>query len=226
MKHQFNVLPRIILTLCLTLLYSTPIFSEPPNLSLVRKDVVNYHDSGLYYKDLENKIKQAQQYIVEQARLHKNNKSSNKLALVLDIDETSLSNYDKMVTRDFVGTKEEIHQEIMAANAKVIKPMLALYNTALKQGIKVFFVTGRHESERNATQINLTKAGYKQWAGLYLRPKNYTHSSIIPFKAKAREDITKQGYTIIATIGDQYSDIRGGYAKKGFKLPNPFYYLP
>ena len=226
MKQQFNVLPKFLITLCLTLLISTPLFSEPPNLSLVRKEVINYYDTGLYYKDLENKIKQAQQYIIDQAQIHKHDKSSKKLALVLDIDETSLSNYDKMVKRDFVGTKEEIHQEIMAANAVVIKPMLDLYNTALKHNIKVFFVTGRHESERNATRTNLTKAGYKKWSGLYLRPNKYPYPSIIPFKTKARETITKQGYTIIATIGDQFSDIRGGFAEKGFKLPNPFYYLP
>ncbi|CAM2955586.1 HAD family acid phosphatase [Legionella worsleiensis] len=226
MKQQFNALPRIVLTLCLTLLCSTPLFSEPPNLSLVKKEVIAYHDSGLYYKDLERKIKQAQQYIIEQAAKHKNTQSTQKLALVLDIDETSLSNYDKMVVRDFVGTKDEIHQEIMAANAPVIKPMLSLYNTALKHGIKVFFVTGRVESERNATQINLTKAGYKNWAGLYLRPQEYSYPSIIPFKSKVRESITQKGYTIIASIGDQYSDIRGGFTEKGFKLPNPYYYLP
>ncbi|MBL7480522.1 HAD family acid phosphatase [Legionella bononiensis] len=226
MKQQFNVLPKLLITLCLTLLISTPLCSEPPNLSLVRKEIINYYDTGLYYKDLENKIKQAQQYIIDQAKIHKHDKSSKKLALVLDIDETSLSNYDKMVKRNFVGTKEEIHQEIMAANAVVIKPMLDLYNTALKHNIKVFFVTGRHESERDATRKNLINAGYKKWSGLYLRPNNYPYPSIIPFKSKARETITNQGYTIIASIGDQFSDIRGGYAEKGFKLPNPFYYLP
>ncbi|KTD44711.1 HAD family acid phosphatase [Legionella quateirensis] len=226
MKQQFNVLPKLLFTLCLTLLFSTPLFSEPPNLSLVRKEIINYYDTGLYYKDLESKIQQAQQYIIDQAKIHKQNKSSKKLALVLDIDETSLSNYDKMLKRNFVGTKEEIHQEIMAANATVIKPMLDLYNTALKNNIKVFFVTGRHESERNATRINLIKAGYKKWSGLYLRPNTYAYPSIIPFKSKTRETITKQGYTIIASIGDQFSDIKGGYAEKGFKLPNPFYYLP
>jgi len=35
-----------------------------------------------------------------------------------------------------------------------------------------------------------------------------------------------QGYDILLTIGDQYSDLKGGYADKGFKLPNPMYYLP
>ena len=114
----------------------------------------------------------------------------------------------------------------MAANAPAIKPTLALYQDAIRHGVKVFFVTGRHQAERKATQKNLINAGYKHWAGLYLRPNHYRHHSIIPFKAQTRKLITEQGYTIVATIGDQYSDLKGGYAEKGFKLPNPFYYLP
>lgn len=226
MKQKLNVLPRMLFTLCLSFIVSTALYSEPPNLSLVRKEVKTYHDSGRYYKDLEAKIKQAQHYIIQQAKLHKQNNPQQKLALVLDIDETSISNYDKMVKRDFVANQEEIHREILAANSPVIEPMLALYKSALAHGVKVFFVTGRYESERNATKINLTKAGYANWSGLYLRPRNYSESSIIPFKSKARANIAKKGYTIIASIGDQLSDIRGGYAEKGFKLPNPYYYLP
>ncbi|CZG44292.1 TPA: acid phosphatase [Legionella pneumophila] len=226
MKQQFYKLPQILISLCLLLILSTPIQAEPPNLSLIRKEIKNYYDSGLYYHELERTIKLAQEYIHQQYLINKNNKHPQKLAIVLDIDETSLSNYDKMVKRDFTGSKEQIHKEILAANSPAIKPMLTLYKNALKQGIKVFFVTGRQESERDATRTNLIKAGYTKWAGLYLRPNGYSSSSIIPFKSKAREMIAKKGYTIIASIGDQYSDIQGGYTKKGFKLPNPFYYLP
>ncbi|HAT2146997.1 TPA: acid phosphatase [Legionella pneumophila] len=226
MKQQFYKLPQILISLCLLLILSTPLQAEPPNLSLIRKEIKNYYDSGLYYHELERTIKLAQEYIHQQYLINKNNKHPQKLAIVLDIDETSLSNYDKMVKRDFTGSKEQIHKEILAANSPAIKPMLTLYKNALKQGIKVFFVTGRQESERDATRANLIKAGYTKWAGLYLRPNGYSSSSIIPFKSKAREMIAKKGYTIIASIGDQYSDIQGGYTKKGFKLPNPFYYLP
>jgi hypothetical protein len=28
---------------------------------------------------------------------------------------------------------------------------------------------------------------------------------------------------IIANLGDQFSDLAGGYAERTFKLPNPFY---
>jgi len=52
-----------------------------------------------------------------------------------------------------------------------------------------------------------------------------TNLLLVTFKSEARAAITKQGYTIIASIGDQYSDLKGGYAEKTFKLPNPYYYL-
>ncbi|HAT6977635.1 TPA: acid phosphatase [Legionella pneumophila] len=226
MKQQFYKLPQILISLCLLLILCTPIQAEPPNLSLIRKEIKNYYDSGLYHHELERTIKLAEKYINQEYLINKNNKNPQKLAIILDIDETSLSNYDKMVKRDFTGSKEQIHEEILAANSPAIKPMLTLYKNALKKGIKVFFVTGRQESERNATRTNLINAGYTKWSGLYLRPNSYSSPSIIPFKSKTRQMIEKKGYTIIASIGDQCSDIQGGYAKKGFKLPNPFYYLP
>jgi predicted secreted acid phosphatase len=104
--------------------------------------------------------------------------------------------------------------------------MLSLFYDAQRHGVKVFFVTGRFESQRQATIKNLTRAGYKDWAGLYLRAENYNKPSVIPYKSEARKAIAQQGYTIIASIGDQYSDLKGGYAEKTFKLPNPYYYLP
>ena len=38
--------------------------------------------------------------------------------------------------------------------------------------------------------------------------------------------LAEQGYTILLSMGDQESDLAGGYAEKTFKLPNPVYYLP
>jgi acid phosphatase len=221
MKHFLNKL--LIFS---TVLFSISVFSEPPNLSLAKVEVKKYHDSGLYEKELAQVILNAQEYIIHQAIIEQKHIPHKKLAIVLDIDETSLSNYDSMIKRDFTGTHIQFHQDILTANAPAIKPTLALYKEALHQGIEVFFVTGRHQSERSATEKNLIQAGYTRWAGLYLRPDHYTSQSIIPFKSHTRELIMQKGYTILATIGDQFSDLKGGFTKKGFKLPNPYYYLP
>jgi HAD superfamily, subfamily IIIB (Acid phosphatase) len=34
------------------------------------------------------------------------------------------------------------------------------------------------------------------------------------------------GYTIVANVGDQPSDLQGGHAEKRFLLPDPFYRVP
>jgi acid phosphatase len=48
----------------------------------------------------------------------------------------------------------------------------------------------------------------------------------IALRAAERRKIAGQGYTIILNMGDQESDLAGGYAEKTFKLPNPVYFLP
>ena len=48
----------------------------------------------------------------------------------------------------------------------------------------------------------------------------------IDYKSATRAHIESLGYDIVASFGDQYSDLIGGYADRTFKLPNPNYYLP
>jgi predicted secreted acid phosphatase len=48
----------------------------------------------------------------------------------------------------------------------------------------------------------------------------------IQYKSGTRAYIESRGYDIIASFGDQFSDLEGGHAEKTFKMPNPNYYLP
>jgi hypothetical protein len=59
-----------------------------------------------------------------------------------------------------------------------------------------------------------------------LMPEGAKFASAADFKAPERRQITGQGYTILFSLGDQESDLAGGYAERTFKLPNPVYYLP
>jgi acid phosphatase len=160
-------------------------------------------------------------------------------ALVLDIDETSLSNWPVMVHNDFayfrdgdcdLTTARACGQAAWekSAVAPAIGPTLALFNAAQAEGVAVFFVTGRRETaeESAATEAGLRKAGYDGWAGILLRPPDSRETSAAVFKAGARAKIEAQGYHIIANVGDQQSDVSGGHAERSFKLPNPFYYVP
>jgi hypothetical protein len=89
----------------------------------------------------------------------------------------------------------------------------------------VFFISGRPPNLRDATERNLREQGYDP-TGVILLPEDAKFASAVDFKAPERRRLTLAGYTILLSMGDQESDLRGGYAERTFKLPNPVYYLP
>ncbi|PWT89163.1 MAG: acid phosphatase, partial [Acidobacteria bacterium] len=158
-----------------------------------------------------------------------------KLAIVLDIDETSLSNwpayrvngYSRITGGDCNLEKGPCGLRAWQAmgKSKAIQPTLELAKLAREKNIAVFFITGRPENLREATERNLREQGY-EWTAVILMAEGSHYDSAIDFKAPERKKITEQGFTIILTMGDQWSDLKGGYAERTYKLPNPVYYLP
>lgn len=203
-----------------------PSFAEPQNLDQLKTELQSYHDTGAYEKELTQVVKQAETYINATVEANKKAEKPARLALVLDIDETTLSNYNGIIKRKFCEDQKMIARDIHKANAPAIAPMLALYKNAQEKNVAIFFITGRRPKFQRSTERNLKQAGYTSWNGLYFRPLLDKNQSVIPYKTQVRANITHGGYTIIASIGDQASDLTGGYAEKTFKLPNPYYYLP
>lgn len=185
-----------------------------------------YHDSGQYAEDLENTTQAAEVYISQRISQNRHHRHPEKLAIVLDVDETSLTNYHQIHQDHFAFDRERMEQYQLRAVAPPIPPVLRLYRQARSAGVSVFFVTGRPQSECPATSKNLQRAGYHRWTALFCRATHDRARSAIPYKKEVRKVITDRGYHIIASIGDQWSDLRGGYTEKGFKLPNPYYHIP
>jgi predicted secreted acid phosphatase len=104
--------------------------------------------------------------------------------------------------------------------------MLAVFKQARSLGVAVFFISGRDERQRAATIKNLRAVGFAGYQGLYLEANGARYASAADFKTPRRERIEKDGYTIIANVGDQPSDLAGGHAEMTFLLPNPFYRIP
>lgn len=201
-------------------------YAEPPNLSLLKKEVIQYHDSGAYSKDISSTVSAARKFLRQRVEQNQKEAHPQKLAIVFDIDETCLSNYNTMFRYGFSMNQKQLHAAITAADDPAITPVLQLFREANQKKVSIFFVTGRPDNELAATEKNLRSAGFTSWNGLFLKPLSYNKSSIVPFKAGTRAKIEKEGYTIVASIGDQYSDLQGGHAEKIFKLPNPYYFLP
>lgn len=207
-----------------------PIEEPAANIDMHKKQLRAYHE-GDYTEDIKLVLDDAMAYITGQLDKVK------RPAIVLDIDETSLSNWPGIDADDFGFIKGGacplkstlpcgFDAWIMKGQARKIDPTLAFFDAVQAKRVGIFFVTGRRDSQRRITVWNLRRAGFKNWAGLSTRPDDDHSKSIIPFKSGERVKIEKQGYSIIASIGDQLSDLDGGHAECGFKLPNPFYFVP
>jgi predicted secreted acid phosphatase len=220
-----RILPHSFFAITALLCLGTKSFAEPTNIGKLRTELRAYYDTGAYEKEVAAVAEKAEAFIDARAKTNAKLEKPAKLAIVLDIDDTSLSNYPDIVKRDFCENKKLIKRGIEQASSPAIKPILKLYNDARNEKIAVFFVTGRRYNLQKPTEKNLKAAGYTTWNGIFFRPKEDTNQSIVPYKTQVRSNITKEGYTIIASIGDQDSDLAGGYAEKTFKLPNPFYFL-
>jgi predicted secreted acid phosphatase len=144
---------------------------------------------------------------------------------VLDIDETALSNWDIIKRDDFgrpIGGPCEIALDAPCGWAAwdqlgrdpAIMPTLGVFQQARALNVTVFFITGRPESQREATERNLVAAGYAGYSKLYMVPNGARFASAVDFKAPVRAQIEEAGYTIIANIGAQPSDLPGGHGRR------------
>jgi predicted secreted acid phosphatase len=202
---------------------------EPVNVGDAKAAAIAYHDSGQYMNDLAQVAAQAMAAIGNRAP------TATRPAVVFDIDETSLSNWEVIKADDF-GYLANGACELpgpcpwrawdLQAKDSVIQPTLDTYNEAKSLGVAVFFITGRDEGQRAATEKNLLSAGYSGWTRLIMEPVGVGYNSATDFKAPQRAAIEGEGYTIIANIGDQPSDLAGGHAEQMFLLPDPFYRIP
>lgn len=195
------------------------------NLSKVKVALADYYQSGYYNEQINDIAQKVIGYVRFRSEANQTLEDPKKLAMIFDVDETSLSNYKAMKRLNFGGTLQDIKKAEQQANDAAIQEILRVYRVAQKYQVAVFFITGRDENERSITADNLKKAGYKSWEALYMKPNDYHLASIMPFKRAMRKKIKKMHYQIIANIGDQYSDLKGGYAEMSYKLPNPFYYI-
>jgi predicted secreted acid phosphatase len=210
---------------------------ETCNLGLYKNLLNDYEASGQYDRDIKEVVGEAKIYLAEQQA------RKGKLAIVLDIDETSLSNWPEIKANDFgvflnlpcsIGKDGSVQVPcgltawIGLGKDTAIAPTLDLYAQARRQGIKVFFITGRHASQRGITKHNLNNAGYTGWSDddLKMEPDDLRPPSAAYFKTVKRKEIVDSGYAILLNMGDQDSDLTGGFAERTFKLPNPFYFIP
>ncbi|MET7596796.1 HAD family acid phosphatase [Streptomyces sp. NPDC004082] len=157
-------------------------------------------DYGTWQQDVQVVIDQALPYVrqrTEQAQ-------GQRLAVVFDIDNTALET-------DFHPWYE--------LPTPALKASLALARYAHERGAAVFFVTARPGIIAAETKWNLKAVGYPV-DGLHVRSLPDLFDEVSAYKTGRRAAIEAQGYTIIANVGNNTSDLVGGHAERTFKLPD------
>jgi predicted secreted acid phosphatase len=213
-----------------------PAFPKEFNLNPIKDLLTKYHDAQ-YMDDMAAVYEVAERYVERRAAEVKSP------AVVLDIDETALSNWPNLAADDFGffanGRCDDLpdgpcgfNAWILRGDAKPFPSALKFFN-AVKSKVAIIFISSRRDNQRQATLSNLDLAGYEGYAKLVTRPDRDNFPTARMFKTLARARIaTDEHYTIIASIGDQLSDIEqepgidAGRPECGFKLPNPFYFIP
>ena len=169
-------------------------------------------------------------------------------AVVFDADDTTLWNYDfedAYLNFNFDPAKQTVW--VNGKHFPAVPGMVATVKEVLERGYHIYLITGRTANQEDATVANLTEVGYvdDQDVPIFNNANSFTkwnsgdptppyisqctgaRCTTVEYKAQTRkyiEDTT--GDTIVANVGDQFSDLWGGYADRAVKLPNPTYFLP
>ncbi|MER5640752.1 HAD family acid phosphatase [Kitasatospora sp. NPDC002227] len=185
-----------------------------------------------YAKQVADIEKDAKRFLADKAR----NTRGPKKAIVLDVDDTSLSTYNYELETTFVYNPASNSQYIATKNMPAVFGMNDLATWAQQQGYTVFFITGRPEAQRSDTARNLAAVGYPSADQEHLFLKNKANPpaylacgstcTTIEYKSGTRAHIESLGYRIVADFGDQQSDLTGGHTERTYKIPNPMYYIP
>ncbi|MEU4191330.1 HAD family acid phosphatase [Kribbella sp. NPDC026611] len=175
-------------------------------------------------------------------------------AILLDVDDTSLATWNYEIASNWAFNPTTNADFVLNQKFPAVPGMVDLAKTAQREGYAIFFLTGRGAAQEKATLGNLTSdgvgvdAGYPDPTplrngedGLFTKPAladypDYLRQACaadpngacttIHYKSATRAHIESLGYEIVANFGDQFSDLKGGFADRTFKLPNPNYYLP
>lgn len=192
---------------------------EPPNLFPLKQQIRAYVESGRYQRDMASVAARAASWLEERAAKRQ---MGERLAVVFDLDETLFLNWPQISRQDFGYLREAWEKWVESAQAPAIEPVREVYRTAQRLGLEVIFLTGRPERMRAATERNLRAIGCGEYASLICQPDTARGTSVA-FKTGERARLVAAGRVIIANLGDQESDLIGGFAEKTFKLPDPFY---
>jgi hypothetical protein len=112
--------------------------------------------SSNYAKQMQHIVASAEGYLAWAIHQH----GKGKPAVVFDIDDTLLNTYDYEIANQFGFTPASNAVFVNAAAFPAVFYMPQLVSFAASHGYAVFFITGRPQTQTDATVTNLTNVGY------------------------------------------------------------------
>ena len=229
--------------------------AEIPNIDSDKATIRTYYNAdknGIASKTSSPYITQMNQ--IEQAILAAapNPAPAPNLAIVFDADDTTLMTYDMEDGAMHFNFDPTLQNQWVQNRLFPATPgMVDVVNTLAARGYNIFGITGRTDDQEAATLQNLQDVGYTAFnsdnfftkykttpkpdyldCNSGVEPDDPAKCTTVEYKAGTRKHIQDPvadgglGMTIVGNIGDQFSDLQGGYAARSVKLPNPTYYLP
>lgn len=180
---------------------------------------LNFSKSSEYHKEFSGAVTSAKKFCIKYLNEHP---GETNLAIVSDIDETILDNREHFRQHP-VRSWDLFDKWLNESRAPVLKQTYEFLSWARGKGFAVFLITGRPESDRKPTIINLVRDNVS-YDALYLRP-HHPGPPAEEYKSGVRKEIEQMGFKIVVNIGDQFSDLAGGYALDCEKLPNKMYFI-
>jgi 5'-nucleotidase (lipoprotein e(P4) family) len=207
---------------CLLILLAVIVFISP-----VKAEHIHAKDPQINIMNLEKSYTLEYEHefndVIDKAKLYADKHYVDNAVIVSDIDETILDNRDYYrIYGEY--TTESWNKFLSSGKSTLHNQTYHFFKWAKDRGYKIFLITGRTEPYREATLANLKKYNIP-FDGIYFKPENYDKKSVADFKKSIRKKLSDEGYKVIINIGDQKSDLKGGYGK-GFKLPNIIYTTP
>jgi predicted secreted acid phosphatase len=215
-----------------------------PNIDSVKSTIRAYY--GATSAGIANKV--SSPYITEMHQIEASTLASlptvspgDRKAIVFDADDTTLWTYDMEDNLMHFNFDPALQATWVFGKLFPATPgMVDFVDAVAAKGYAIFGITGRRFAQEQATVENLQEVGYSQfngdnfytkWDGADTNKPSYVTCvaacTTVEYKANTRKHIEQDlGYDIALNVGDQFSDLQGGYADAALKLPNPTYYLP
>jgi len=191
-------------------------FPSLVNLDTAKDQIAHYYESGQYQKELTKIINDAKEKFCN-IEIHPNS------AVVFDVDETVLDNYEAIKQIGFGYESKYWDEWIDKASAPANPQVKDLHDFLVKKGFKIIFITGKKDYQYNATFKNLNAAGYVDFDTLIVREKKDYKTKSALFKSLKRKEMTEKGYIVVGCVGDQITDCQGENCGIVVKLPNYLY---